>query len=126
MLNICFHNHRQLIIKNILQKTWLCDGVRDCTNGEDEMNCQVFCEEDQYMCKTQEHLLSNAFRNCVNRKHVCDGMKDCPRGDDEEKCPTKRKCTAEDKCERQCITTFDGLPACTCPLGFLLADDGYR
>ncbi|XP_028171895.1 low-density lipoprotein receptor-related protein 4-like isoform X3 [Ostrinia furnacalis] len=111
--------------RRCILKTWLCDGVRDCTNGEDEMNCQVFCEEDQYMCKTQEHLLSNAFRNCVNRKHVCDGMKDCPRGDDEEKCPTKRKCTQDDKCERDCITTFDGLLACACPLGFLLADDGY-
>ncbi|KAI8440067.1 hypothetical protein MSG28_001491 [Choristoneura fumiferana] len=106
-------------------KTWLCDGVRDCTNGEDENNCQVFCEQDQYMCKSQEHLISNAFRNCVNRKHVCDGMKDCPKGDDEENCPVKRKCSPEDKCEKQCITTHEGLPACACPLGFLLADDGF-
>ncbi|KAM3968213.1 low-density lipoprotein receptor-related protein 4 [Aphomia sociella] len=106
-------------------KTWICDGVRDCMDGEDETNCKVFCEEDQYMCKSQENLISNAFRNCVNRKHVCDGMNDCPRGDDEEKCPVKRKCTPEDKCEKICITTYDGMPACDCPLGFLLADDGY-
>lgn len=85
------------------------------------MNCEVHCEEDQYTCKTQDHLISNAFRNCVNRKHVCDGMKDCPEGDDEEKCPVKRKCTFEDKCDPEmCITTYDGQQACTCPLGFLL------
>ncbi|XP_028028555.1 low-density lipoprotein receptor-related protein 4-like [Bombyx mandarina] len=106
-------------------KTWLCDGVRDCTNGEDEMNCEVSCEEDQYTCRPQEHLMSNAFRNCVNRKHVCDGMKDCPRGDDEERCPLKRKCSAEEKCEKLCITTYDGHAACACPMGFLLAEDKY-
>lgn len=110
----------------ITQKTWLCDGVRDCTNGEDELNCQVFCEEDQYMCKSHEHLMSTAFRNCVNRKHVCDGMKDCPRGDDEENCPTKRTCIKNDKCEQLCITTFESLPACACRLGYLLAEDGFR
>lgn len=106
-----------------MQKTWLCDGVRDCTNGEDEMDCQVFCEVDQYMCKA---AFNDAFRSCVSRKHVCDGMKDCPRGDDEEKCPIKRNCGPEDKCEKQCITTYDGLPGCACPLGFLLAPDGLR
>ncbi|XP_052737933.1 low-density lipoprotein receptor-related protein 4 isoform X1 [Bicyclus anynana] len=108
--------------KRCVSKTWLCDGVRDCTNGEDEMDCQVFCEMDQYMCKS---IHSDAFRNCVNRKHVCDGMNDCPQGDDEEKCPTKRKCARDDKCEQKCITTFDGLPACSCHLGYVLAEDGY-
>lgn len=108
------------------QKTWLCDGVRDCTNGEDEMNCQVNCEVDQYMCKNQEQLISTAFRNCVNRKHVCDGMKDCPKGDDEDKCPVKRTCDLDDKCEKQCITKYDGKAACACPLGFILAEDEHR
>ncbi|XP_068628058.1 low-density lipoprotein receptor-related protein 4 [Battus philenor] len=108
--------------RRCILKTWTCDGVRDCTNGEDETNCTITCEEDQYMCKS---LLNSAFRNCVNRKHVCDGMKDCPRGDDEENCPTKRTCTPEDKCEKQCITTFDGYPACACPLGYLLDKNGY-
>ncbi|XP_045489131.1 low-density lipoprotein receptor-related protein 4 isoform X2 [Pieris rapae] len=108
--------------RRCISKTWLCDGVRDCSNGEDETNCEVNCEEDQYMCKLQTH---SAFRNCVNRKHVCDGMKDCPQGDDEEKCPKKRKCSGRDKCERECITTHDGKPACSCPIGYLLNEDGY-
>ncbi|XP_038213650.1 low-density lipoprotein receptor-related protein 4 [Zerene cesonia] len=108
--------------RRCISKTWLCDGVRDCSNGEDEINCQVFCEEDQYMCKS---LDSSAFRNCVKRKHVCDGMKDCPQGDDEENCPKNRQCTAKDKCEKLCILTYDRRPACSCPLGYLLAEDGY-
>lgn len=109
-----------------MQKTWLCDGVRDCSDGEDEMNCAVYCEQDQYTCKSQEHLISNAFRNCVNRKHVCDGMKDCPRGDDEEDCPTKRNCRAGEKCKGFCITTPDGKAGCDCPVGYLLDQDGFR
>ncbi|XP_041973520.1 low-density lipoprotein receptor-related protein 4 isoform X2 [Aricia agestis] len=117
----CTSDEYTCLDKRCISKTWLCDGVKDCTNGEDETNCVVKCEEDQYMCRSQ---LTNAFRNCVNRKHVCDGMNDCPQGDDEENCPTKRKCTHEDKCKEQCITTHDGLPACSCPLGFLLDDDG--
>lgn len=104
----------------------MCDGLQDCSNGEDEMSCVVNCEEDQYTCKAQEVLISSAFTSCVNRKHVCDGMKDCPKGDDEEKCPTKKKCGLEDKCEKSCITSYDGHPGCACPLGFLLADDRYR
>ncbi|XP_048480934.1 low-density lipoprotein receptor-related protein 4 [Plutella xylostella] len=112
--------------RRCILKTWICDGVRDCTNGEDEMNCKVFCEEDQYTCKNvQENLVSNAFRSCVNRKHVCDGMRDCPKGDDEEKCPIKRKCEIDDRCEKTCITTYDGRQACACPLGFLLAEDKF-
>ncbi|XP_013175419.1 PREDICTED: low-density lipoprotein receptor-related protein 4 isoform X2 [Papilio xuthus] len=108
--------------RRCILKTWLCDGVSDCTNGEDETNCEVSCEQDQYMCKS---MYSSVFRNCVNKKHVCDGMRDCPKGDDEENCPTKRTCTPNDHCEKLCITTHDGQPACTCPLGYLLAEDGY-
>lgn len=78
------------------------------------------------MCKIPELIDTSAFRNCVDRKHVCDGMKDCPGGDDEEKCPVKRACTPEDKCEKQCITTFEGRKACACPLGFLINSDGHR
>ncbi|KAJ2950742.1 hypothetical protein O0L34_g9004 [Tuta absoluta] len=109
--------------RRCILKTWLCDGVRDCSNGEDETNCDVFCEEDQYMCRPQE--IHTAFRNCVNRKHVCDGMKDCPGGDDEENCPTKRSCKRVDKCEKICITKYDGTHACACPVGYVLANDGY-
>lgn len=78
------------------------------------------------MCKTQEHIVSSAFRNCVNRKHVCDGMKDCPKGDDEDKCPVRRACGPADKCDSYCINKADGKPACACPLGFLLAEDERR
>ncbi|CAB3256651.1 unnamed protein product [Arctia plantaginis] len=122
----CTTDEYTCLDRRCILKTWLCDGVRDCTNGEDEMNCEVHCEEDQYTCKTQEHLISSAFRNCVNRKHVCDGMKDCPEGDDEDKCPLKRECTQEDHCEPgMCITTYDERQTCTCDLGFLLASNNY-
>lgn len=121
----CTPDEFMCVDRRCILKTWLCDGVRDCSNGEDETKCEVSCEEDQYMCKIQELIDTTAFRACVNRKHVCDGMKDCPKGDDEEKCPTKRACTSTDKCEKQCITTFEGQPACTCPNGFLLNADGY-
>ncbi|XP_072942146.1 low-density lipoprotein receptor-related protein 4 [Epargyreus clarus] len=108
--------------RRCILKTWLCDGHRDCTNSEDETDCQVNCEVDQYMCKS---VVNTPFKNCLSRKHVCDGIKDCPQGDDEEKCPTRRSCKEDDKCEKICITTYDGKPACDCPLGYLLGEDGF-
>lgn len=73
------------------QRTWVCDGVQDCSTGEDEDNCVVTCDAElQFTCPMNNDtgsrgLLpshsSRASPPCIARKHVCDGKNDCPRGD---------------------------------------------
>ena len=60
--------------------TSLCDGMRDCPNGEDEMSCdylQAIRCPGMFYCRG---------RTCVQQHQVCDGAKDCPEGDDENHC----------------------------------------
>ena len=56
----------------------VCDGHRDCINGEDEEQC------DEYICKN--FLRCSGSRICVHPTHVCDGINHCPNADDEMLC----------------------------------------
>ncbi|KAK8380055.1 hypothetical protein O3P69_016598 [Scylla paramamosain] len=90
----------------------LCDGVRDCANGEDELDCscckvllfwspekrcdgQIDCadQSDEAFCGCQND--SQIFRcysskplKCVSKERVCDETRDCPEGEDEAFCVT--------------------------------------
>lgn len=109
----------------ILQKTWVCDGNNDCSHGEDEMKCDVVCDESKFAC-TGGELNETITEFCINKKHVCDGQKDCPRGDDEKDCPTKRNCEKSSNCTQLCITHANGSLGCTCHPGYKLEADGIR
>jgi hypothetical protein len=70
----------------VLQKTWLCDGVQDCSRGEDEEKCEAICEESQFRCGNVSSNDSTSTSSrlaiaCIGKKHVCDGKKDCPKGE---------------------------------------------
>ena len=60
-----------------------CNGYAGCPGGEDEKDCQVNCQPDQFACDANQ-------LDCVSNDAVCDGVKDCPNGMDEdpEKCGT--------------------------------------
>lgn len=89
-----------------LLKGRVCDGVRDCADWSDEINCT--CSSDQHQCSKGP---------CIQHSWVCDGTKDCPQGDDEgpRACTT---CGLDDfKCfkKQQCIKSFrrcDGFNDC--------------
>lgn len=84
----------------------MCDGVPDCSNGEDEQGCHSNCELTQFMCRQSIHTNNNNnntrgpdtiypahwpmnpqshLPECISRKHVCDGEIDCPEKDGEYK-----------------------------------------
>lgn len=63
-----------------VQKTWLCDGERDCPGGDDEMppNCHnITCRADQFQCKDQ---------SCIPGHLLCSGKPECVDGSDELNC----------------------------------------
>lgn len=82
------------------QSSWVCDGVKDCSLGEDEENCKMTCsDETQFACNpvnsttptvpgTRLKLLPThalrAHRTCIPKNRVCNGKKDCPRGEGNE------------------------------------------
>ncbi|KAJ8687024.1 hypothetical protein QAD02_022818 [Eretmocerus hayati] len=57
----------------------LCDGTKDCPDGEDEHDCSEFrCKEDQFRC-----ILDGS---CIHTHSVCNGVADCPDRSDETEC----------------------------------------
>lgn len=60
---------------------------------------------------------------CINKKLVCDGQKDCQKGEDEKDCPKRKPCDSNSKCSQLCIVTAEGKDACSCHIGYKLAED---
>ena len=52
--------------------------MRDCLNGEDEINCHNNICSGYLKCSEVEY--------CIHPIEVCDGYSHCPQGDDEELC----------------------------------------
>lgn len=88
-----------ILLNNYFQLLWVCDGVPDCSNGEDEQECAMTCEATQYLCEAPHVINDTALavansaqtstnhhyhRYCIPIKHVCDGTADCPNGDGEK------------------------------------------
>ncbi|XP_066270065.1 uncharacterized protein [Branchiostoma lanceolatum] len=62
----------------------VCDGVRDCSSGEDERDC---CSPGETECWNPGGNVT-----CVVPGLVCDGIRDCLFGEDEDNC-TRGNCT---------------------------------
>ncbi|XP_041471581.1 uncharacterized protein LOC121421048 [Lytechinus variegatus] len=67
-----------------------CNGVWDCANGEDEMECSSFvCPAGTYSCRRSTI--------CLPPNQVCDGIRHCSDADDEQfcgvTCPVGCNCT---------------------------------
>ena len=58
----------------------MCDGAHDCTDGEDEDNCDTRgnCGHGTFMCHVDG--------SCVPINQMCDGLPQCPDGSDELVC----------------------------------------
>ena len=68
---------------NCFHESQICDGVQDCKDNIDELDCA--CE---FKC------FNGTTTTCINTDQVCNGQADCPDGSDEtqELChPTGKK-----------------------------------
>ncbi|XP_078812346.1 uncharacterized protein lrp13b isoform X3 [Oryzias latipes] len=64
-----------------LPNSQVCDGKRDCPDGDDEEFCVVTCpSKGEFKCKDR--------RFCISQSLVCDGRSHCRDGSDEVDCPT--------------------------------------
>uniref|UniRef100_A0A8C8RM21 MAM and LDL receptor class A domain containing 1 n=1 Tax=Pelusios castaneus TaxID=367368 RepID=A0A8C8RM21_9SAUR len=65
-----------------------CNGVEDCMDGTDEMNCpaEVPTTASPWLCKETEFLCVN--KGCIPSLLRCDGVPDCLFNEDETDCPT--------------------------------------
>jgi len=80
----------------------VCDGNKDCENGEDEKFCHHPCRPTQFhcpgcqRCKDQESVCDGfenceqlncpTYPRCVDKYEVCDGTNDCGNNEDEKNC----------------------------------------
>nr|XP_033502272.1 low-density lipoprotein receptor-related protein 2-like isoform X2 [Epinephelus lanceolatus] len=70
-----------------ISQAQLCDGKKDCPDGDDEDACVTTCpSKDDFKCKDS--------RSCISRSLVCDGRSHCRDGSDEDDCPTTGSPTA--------------------------------
>lgn len=75
---ICRDNEFQCGFSCVL-KSWVCDGAKDCANGEDEANCEE-CPSHQFQCVDKQQ--------CIPEHKRCNAVTDCSDGSDEVDCPT--------------------------------------
>uniref|UniRef100_A0A1B6CT02 FZ domain-containing protein n=1 Tax=Clastoptera arizonana TaxID=38151 RepID=A0A1B6CT02_9HEMI len=76
----CYGNEFRCLDGTCIPQRWVCNGVRDCSSGADELNCSNFtCSEDKFRCKSDS--------KCIPVQWKCDTKVDCEDGSDELNCP---------------------------------------
>uniref|UniRef100_A0A8C3QSZ7 MAM and LDL receptor class A domain containing 1 n=1 Tax=Cyanoderma ruficeps TaxID=181631 RepID=A0A8C3QSZ7_9PASS len=76
-------------VQQCLSRAARCNGVEECTDGSDEMNCPMevpattapgSCKDTEFLCPSQ---------GCILSLLQCDGVSDCHLSEDEVGCPVK-------------------------------------
>ncbi|CAH1280545.1 unnamed protein product [Diabrotica balteata] len=98
----CESNQFQCDRGDCILASWVCDGMKDCFEGEDEKNCDssVNCSRSQFKCQTDG--------SCIAATAVCDGDFDCTDKTDELSCNNN-------------LPDESGAPSCT--YGFFHCDE---
>lgn len=70
-----------VLLYRCFEKDSVCDGIEDCTDGEDEN--ATFCRS--YLCKASEFFCAKD-NACIKKDRVCDRVSDCSDAADERNC----------------------------------------
>ena len=69
-------------MRNCIPTKYMCDGVKDCENGSDEIECS--CSEDEFQCSRRiedGNVYENLYQ-CILLNSANDGKRDCLSGKD--------------------------------------------
>ncbi|RCN30147.1 Low-density lipoprotein receptor domain class A [Ancylostoma caninum] len=95
--------------KKCVPQMLVCDGIDDCSEGEDERSCSCG-GPDKFECRS-----ASGKTKCIAKKKVCDGVWDCMDGKDETNCDScprdSIRCPGEGKCIPM-ISRCDGVVDC--------------
>ena len=93
--------------KTCIVETSRCDGIIDCVDGDDELNCASICTHPHPMtmctqCNIAEDCRCNSLYfqcttgGCISASAICNGLKSCLDGSDELMCaptlPVEHSC----------------------------------
>ena len=82
-----------------------CNQVKDCPNGEDELQCDVAVCPGYYRCR--------GSTVCLHPSHVCDSLPQCPQRDDQLLCNVI--CPAVCQCQGLAFVCRRSFPAADYP-----------
>lgn len=107
---LCQQDFFQCVSGSCIPMAWVCDGMADCEDREDETHCEGrlnTCPDTMFRCQIDG--------NCIPLTAVCDNRPDCPDKSDEDLCgkPTSGSNTPPPK--------WNANP--NCRLGYFACDD---
>jgi len=73
----CLPGEYRCADNSCIPERWVCDGNRDCDQGDDEFSCSS-CTDQEFKCESENR--------CVPIRWMCDGSPDCADSSDELSC----------------------------------------
>ncbi|XP_058452453.1 basement membrane-specific heparan sulfate proteoglycan core protein isoform X2 [Malaya genurostris] len=90
-----------------------CNGIVDCHDQSDELDCSYASEGDDENCESNEFYCDG---KCLDKIVQCDGRIDCQSGEDEDNCDIYDECNENEfSCDGICINKesyCNGIPDC--------------